>query len=61
MIKIFSCRRSSLALIGMAILGVGLFSGQDTSAAIAMICMGIAGSNAAEKALVAKSQSEGKK
>ena len=47
--KIFNCRRSSLALLGMIILGAGLFSGHDTSNAIAAICIGIAGSNAYEK------------
>ena len=46
---IFSCRRSSLALIGMTILGAAMWSGQDTSQAIAMICMGVAGANAFEK------------
>lgn len=49
MIEIFKCRRSSLALIGMVILGAAMWSGQDTSSAIAMICMGIAGANAYEK------------
>ena len=49
MIKIFKCRRSSLALIGMMILGAAMWSGQDTSAAISMICIGVAGSNAYEK------------
>ena len=49
MLKIFSCRRSSLALIGMIILGVAMWSGQDTSQAIAMICIGVAGANAYEK------------
>lgn len=47
--QIFSCRRSSLALIGMVILGAAMWSGIDTSNAIAMICMGIAGANAFEK------------
>lgn len=49
MIQIFRCRRSSLALLGMVILGAAMFSGQDTSNAIAMICMGVAGANAYEK------------
>ena len=49
MIQIFKCRRSSLALIGMAILGASMWSGQDTSQAIAMICIGVAGANAYEK------------
>jgi len=48
--QIFNCRRSSLALIGMLILGASLIWGKyDTSAAIAMICMGVAGANAFEK------------
>lgn len=46
--KIFSCRRSSLALLGMLILGAGLFSGHDTSGSIAAICIGIAGANSYE-------------
>lgn len=54
MLKIFSCRRSSLALIGMVILGVAMWSGIDTSGAISMICIGVAGSNAAEKAMIEK-------
>jgi hypothetical protein len=44
--KIFNCRRSSLALIGMAICGAGLYHGMDTSPAIAAICIGVAGANA---------------
>lgn len=47
--KLFSCRRSSLALIGMVILGAGMFSGVDTSNAIAAVCIGVAGANAFEK------------
>jgi hypothetical protein len=49
MLEIFRCRRSSLALLGMIILGGAMYSGQDTSQAIAMICMGVAGANAFEK------------
>ena len=49
MIEIFKCRRSSLALIGMVILGVAMWSGTDTSMAIASICMGVAGSNCIQK------------
>lgn len=49
MLEIFKCRRSSLALLGMIILGAAMYSGQDTSQAIAMICMGVAGANAFEK------------
>ena len=47
--QIFQCRRSSLALIGMVILGAGLYFGKDTSSAIAAICIGIAGANSYEK------------
>jgi len=47
--EIFSCRRSSLALIGMLILGAAMWSGIDTSGSIAMICIGIASANAYEK------------
>lgn len=47
--QIFNCRRSSLALIGMIILGVSMWSGTDTSQAIAAICIGVAGANAFEK------------
>ena len=47
---IFSCRRSSLALLGMLILGAGLFAGHDTSMAISAICIGIAGANSFEAA-----------
>ena len=54
MIAIFKCRRSSLALLGMVILGAAMFSGTDTSGAIAMICIGVAGANAAEKAAIGK-------
>lgn len=47
--KIFKCRRSSLALIGMVILaGLGAYLKVDTSGAIAMIVMGIAVSNAGQ-------------
>lgn len=46
--QIFSCRRSSLALLGMIILGAGLFAGHDTSSAIAAICIGIAGANSVQ-------------
>jgi hypothetical protein len=49
MLEIFKCRRSSLALLGMLILGGAMFSGQDTSSAIATICVGIAGANSIEK------------
>lgn len=46
--KIWDCRRSSLALIGMVILGIGLYFGKDTSSAIAAVCIGVAGANSYE-------------
>lgn len=47
MIKIFKCRRSSLALIGMTFLTyLGVKVGLDVSTAIGMVCMGVAGANA---------------
>jgi hypothetical protein len=49
MMKILKCRRSSLALLGMiALSGISLVKGIDTSAAIAAICIGVAGANAYE-------------
>jgi hypothetical protein len=49
MMKIFKCRRSSLALIGMIGLGIiSLVKSIDTSSAIAAICIGVAGANAYE-------------
>jgi len=49
MLSILKCRRSSMALLGMIILGAGLFNGVDTSGAIAMISIGLSGANAYEK------------
>jgi hypothetical protein len=47
--KIFKCRRSSLALLAMALLtGMGCYLKVDTSGAIAMIAMGVAASNASQ-------------
>jgi len=47
MLKIFKCRRSSLAIIGMACLTwIGLKNGTDVSLAIAGIVAGVAASNA---------------
>tara|TARA_Y100001936_G_C15973559_1_gene612502 strand:+ start:476 stop:634 length:159 start_codon:yes stop_codon:yes gene_type:complete len=46
---LWNCRRSGIAVIGLTVLAIGLFNGIDTSSAIAMICVGIAGSNAYEK------------
>jgi hypothetical protein len=50
MIKLWKCRRSSLAVIGMLILaGLGAFKGMDVAMAISTICVGVAGANAFEK------------
>lgn len=52
MLKIFSCRRSSIALIGMVLLSaLGAYLKVDTSGSIAMIVMGIAAANASEAAV----------
>jgi hypothetical protein len=49
MFKLFKCRRSSLALIGMVLLTVlGIHLKVDTSGSIAMIIMGVAAANAGE-------------
>jgi hypothetical protein len=48
--KIFTCRRSSLALIGMMLLALIAFSkGHDVAMAISGIVLAVAGSNAYEK------------
>ena len=50
MLKIFKCRRSSLAVICIATLGfLGYSKGIDVSMAIATIAIGVAGANAYEK------------
>ena len=50
--KIFQCRRSSLALIGMCLLTfLGIRLQVDVSGSIAMIVMGIAAANAGEAAV----------
>ena len=50
--KIASCRRSVVAIIGMACCtAIAVVVGVDTSGAVAMICMGVAGANAAQSAL----------
>lgn len=47
--KIFTCRRSSLALIGMvALFFLGLYKGLDVSMAISGIVLSVAGANAYE-------------
>jgi hypothetical protein len=47
--KIFSCRRSSIALIGMILLaGIALIKGHDVSMAMSAIVLAVAGANAYE-------------
>lgn len=47
---IFSCRRSSIALIGIITLAViALHKGHDVSMAISTIVLAVAGANAYEK------------
>lgn len=47
--KMFKCRRSTLALIGLVLCGVGIFNGINTSSAIAIIVGSVAASNGYEK------------
>lgn len=48
--KIWQCRRSSLAVICIMVLGLlGFFKNMDVSMAIASIAIGVAGANAYEK------------
>jgi hypothetical protein len=52
MIKIFKCRRSSIALIGMAMLwSLGYFKGVSVAESLAAITIGVAVANAGEKAV----------
>ena len=47
MMKIWTCRRSSIAVIAIAALtSIAIYKGMDTSSAIAAIALGIAGANA---------------
>lgn len=47
--RLWTCRRSSIALIGMALLTVlGLVNKVDVSGALASICIGVAAANSAE-------------
>lgn len=49
MLKLFKCRRSSLALIGMGLLTyLGIHNNLDVSLAIAGIIASVAGANSAE-------------
>jgi hypothetical protein len=50
--KIVACRRSVVAIIGMVCCtAIAVVVGVDTSGAVAMICMGVAGANAAQAAI----------
>ncbi len=50
MLKIWGCRRSSLAVLCILVLGIlGYVKGMEVSASIATIAIGIAGANAYEK------------
>jgi hypothetical protein len=49
MIKVFKCRRSSLALIGMVLVtALGMVNHIDTSLAIASMAAAVAAANAAQ-------------
>lgn len=49
MLKIWNCRRSSLALIGMILLtALGVYLKVDTSGAIAMVVLSVAAANAGQ-------------
>lgn len=53
MLKIFQCRRSSLALIGISCLtAMCLIKGIDVSMAISTIVMGVAAANSYEKSKI---------
>ena len=58
--KILECRRSSLALLGMIILGVAMWSGHNTADSIAMICIGIGASNSYENSQKAHAEAKTK-
>ena len=50
MLKIFTCRRSSIAFIGICVLTfLGYTKGMDVAMAISGICLAVAGSNAAQR------------
>lgn len=47
--KLWSCRRSMLALIGMLLMaGIGLYLKVDTSGAIAMVVLSVSAANAGQ-------------
>ena len=59
MLRIFSCRRSSIALIGVSVLTfLGYTKGLDVSMAISGIVLAVAGSNAAQKIGEARSNNK---
>lgn len=58
--KIWNCRRSMLALIGMVLLTAMSFINKiDTSGAIATIVLAVAAANGAESAYKSKNSKEG--
>ncbi len=62
MIKIFSCRRSSIAFIGMALLFIlGMTQGKEVASAIALPLAGIAGALSAANAYEGKKDVESDK
>jgi len=46
--RVLSCRRTGCAVLGMILCAIGMYYGMDTSPAIAAICIGVAGANAAQ-------------
>ena len=60
MLKIFRCRRSSLALIGMILItGLGAYLRVDVTGAISVICLSVAAANASQA--IGEKLVEGKK
>jgi hypothetical protein len=50
--RVWSCRRTFVALVGMTmLLALGLINHADVAGSIATICMALAGANAAEAAV----------
>ncbi len=53
--KLFNCRRSLIAIFGISMITfLGIKNHIDTSVAISMICLGIAGANSAQGILEKK-------
>lgn len=56
---LWNCRRTGVAVLGMLLLSIPLIMGKaDTSTAIAMVALGLAGANSHEKAVKAKALAE---